>query len=221
MDPTSKFICLPCFENLGVAYKFKQQCKESMAVNRLRATKMVFKCEICTSCFDNSKKLEQHSVSHSIDLTESDQKTATSPHRIEQEMHKTEQKCSSGLMYFKIPRLLSKQQTSSASHSKPSLHSTSKSHHNLSLQSGPKKHHSSKSLHVPAPPGITKFQKHASNNLTFNFKCSICKHQFKTRSALASHIPWHDKKEYQFKCPNCSLVFIKRGHMEEHIRHLH
>lgn len=196
-DPTSKFICFVCYENLNVAYDFKQLCKTSMEVSRLKESKMQFKCKLCPLMFVNANELEDHSAVHAIDLTDNNQNKAPTSQRAEKKSHKSERKSydDGAKMRFKIPLRTSKHDTNRKSHGSSSTHDTSKSKRNT------------ESHHKPA----TKYK----------YQCLFCEHPFQSQCALSTHTAWHSKKEVQYKCPKCRLVFLKKEHMNEHIRHSH
>lgn len=202
-DPTSKFICFVCYENLNVAYDFKMLCKNSMEASRLKESKMQFKCKLCPLMFVNANELEEHSAVHSIDLTDDNQNQAPTPKRSEKKSHKSERKSynDGGKMRFKIPLLTSKHDNNRKSHHYLASHRSSSTHDKSKSKRSTKSHH--------------------KTARKYKYQCPICEHPFQSQCALSTHTAWHGKKGEQYKCPKCKLVFLKKEHMNEHIRHSH
>lgn len=199
-EPSLKFICLTCFETLNVAFDFKQTCEKSMAASRMKVSKlMMHECQLCSLKFETVKQLEEHSVSHSIDLTEDDStsRKSKSTKQKNDKKHRSHDKNHGGVkIRFKIPMRPSKHSHSSSSH----RHSSSQ--------------HGSKSNSKVEHSKTERTSRH-------DYKCPICEHRFQSQGALSVHVKWHDIKKVQYKCPGCSLVFIKKDYMNEHIRHSH
>lgn len=110
-DPTLKYICFDCSEELDEAYNFQQKCAKSVTTNSLAEKR--FKNHRCSIALDHAKALKKYKSKHSTDALNHD-----GPSRAVQGSAVNTQKnrIQSPNFKFKIPNRPSQSKVTSATH---------------------------------------------------------------------------------------------------------